>query len=741
MKRFRFLLCLLTFALTLPSRAAAPSLSDSATEKRITALMAKMTLEEKVGQLVQSNSGWGGEHRKELLDRAAQGGIGSFLNFTGAAQVRDVQQKALESRLKIPLIFGFDVIHGYRTIYPIPLAESCSFDPSLAERDAAMAAREAKASGLSWTFAPMMEIAHDARWGRIAEGAGEDVYVGCLFAAARVKGFQSVPGFAACAKHFVGYGAAEAGREYNYTEISERTLREVYLPPFHAAVDAGVDTLMSAFNDLSGIPTSGNHHTLTDILRNEWGFRGFVVSDWASVEQLVTHGFAADKAEAAKKGLTAGVDMEMEGGCYAENLVRLVKTGQIPINVVDEAARRILRVKFRLGLFEHPLPDPDAEAAAILTKENIELAREAGRKSIVLLRNDKNLLPLPKTLKKVAVIGPLGDDAADLLGSWSGKGDAKDVVDLLAGLKSVAPTIAYSVAKGCDFDANSANAKAENKSIEEAVKAAKSADVVILAVGENKWQSGEAAARSSIGLPGRQEELAEKVIATGKPVVVVLMNGRPLAIPFLAEHAPALVEAWQLGVQAGPAIADVLFGDAAPTGRLTVSFPRAVGQEPLYYSRRNTGRPPMDKDQGDQKWTSKYIDVHWTPQFPFGYGLTYTTFKYANLHATPIVKMDGTVEVTVDVTNTGTRDGDELVQLYIHDVAASVTRPVRELKDYKRVSLKVGETQTVSFSLPTSKLSFLGEDLKPRVEPGQFKVWAAPNAAEGVEGSFSLSAK
>ena len=741
MKRFRFFLFFLVFAFYLPSHGAAPSLSDAATEKKITALMAKMTLDEKIGQLVQSNSGWSGDHRKELLDRAKKGGIGSFLNFTGSAQVRDVQQVALESRLKIPLIFGLDVIHGYRTITPIPLAESCSFDPSLAERDAAMAAREAKAAGLSWTFAPMMDIARDARWGRIAEGAGEDVYVGCLFASARVKGFQSVPGFGACAKHFVGYGAAEAGREYNYTEISERTLREVYLPPFHAAVDAGVFTIMSAFNDLSGIPTSGNHHTLTDILRNEWGFRGFVVSDWGSVEQLVTHGYAVDKSEAAKKGLTAGVDMEMEGGCYAENLSRLVTSGQVPIAVVDEAVRRVLRVKYQLGLFEHPLPELDQEASTILTQENLALAREAGRKSIVLLRNPQNILPLSKNLKKVAVIGPLGANQIDLLGSWSCKGDEKDVVNLLAGLKAAAPGITYTVAKGCDFDSNSANAKVEDKAIEEAVKTAKSADVVVLAVGENKGQSGEAASRSSIGLPGRQEELAEKIIATGKPVVVVLMNGRPLAIPFLAEHAPALVEAWQLGVQAGPAIADVLFGDYAPTGRLTVSFPRAVGQEPLYYSRRNTGRPPVEKDLGEQKWTSKYIDVHWTPQFPFGYGLTYTTFKYGNLHVTPIVKLGGTVEVTVDVTNNGTRDGEELVQLYIHQIAASVTRPVRELKDFQRVSIKAGETQTVTFQLPTSKLSFLGEDLKPRVEPGQFKVWAAPNSAEGIEGTFSVASK
>jgi beta-glucosidase len=371
----------------------------------------------------------------------------------------------------------------------------------------------------------------------------------------------------------------------------------------------------------------------------------------------------------------------------------------------------------------------------------LALAREAGRKSIVLLRNQQNILPLSKNLKKVAVIGPLGDNTADLLGSWFCKGEAKDVVSLLSGLKSAAPGITYTFAQGCDFNGNSTNTKTEDKSIEEAVKTAKSADVVILAVGENKGQSGEAASRSSIGLPGRQEELAEKIIATGKPVVVVLMNGRPLAIPFLAEHAPALVEAWQLGVQAGPAIADILFGDYAPTGRLTVSFPRAVGQEPLYYSRRNTGRPPVDKDLGEQKWTSKYIDVPWTPQFPFGYGLTYTTFKYANLHVTPTVKMGGTVEVTVEVTNTGTRDGEELVQLYIHQVAASMTRPVRELKDFQHVALKAGETKSVTFQLPTSKLSFLGEDLKPRVEPGSFKVWAAPNASEGIEGSFSLSAK
>jgi len=740
MKRLILSLLILGF-MSGTAQAVAPSLSDPATEKKITALMAKMTLEEKVGQLVQWNSGWGDAHRKELLERAKKGGVGAFLNFNGAASVTEVQRLALSSRLGIPLIFGFDAIHGYRTITPIPLAEACSFDPSLAERTAAMSAREAKAAGLHWTFAPMVDIARDARWGRVAEGAGEDVYLGCLFAAARVRGFQSVPGFAACAKHYVGYGAAESGREYNYTEISERTLREVYLPPFQAAVDAGVYTLMSAFNDLSGIPTSANRHTLTDILRGEWGFRGFVVSDWASGEQLIAHGFAADKSEAATKALTAGVDMEMEGGCYAENLASLVQSGKVPRSVVDEAVRRVLRVKYRLGLFDHPLPDPDAEAKVTLTAENLALAREAALKSIVLLRNEGGLLPLRKDLKKVALIGPLGDNTADLLGSWAGKGDPKDVVSRLAGLQTAAPGIRFVVAKGCDFDADPAKTKAEDRSIEEAVQVAKSCDAVILAVGENRWQSGEAAARSSIGLPGRQQELADKVLATGKPVVVVLMNGRPLAIPTLAEKAPALVEAWQLGVQAGPAIADILFGDAAPTGRLAVSFPRAVGQVPIYYARRNTGRPPLEGERGAQKWTSKYIDVHWTPRFPFGYGLTYTTFRYGSLTVTPKVAMGGKVVVTVEVTNTGSRDGEELVQLYVGDVTASVTRPTKELKDFRRVALKAGETRKVAFTLPTSRLSFLGEDLRPRVEPGRFNVWAAPNAAEGPEGSFTLTAR
>lgn len=739
MKFRRCLPLILFLAACSPSFAAAPALSDASTEKRIDALLRRMTLEEKVGQLVQSNSGWNDAHRKELLGAARAGKIGSFLNFTGAQTVRDVQQEALKSRLGIPLIFGFDVIHGYRTITPIPLAESCSFDPSLAEKDAALAAREAKAAGLSWTFAPMMDIARDARWGRIAEGAGEDVYLGSLFAAARVKGFQSVPGFAACAKHYVGYGAAESGREYNYTEISERTLREVYLPPFHAAVDAGVDTLMSSFNDLDGIPGSGNRHTLTGILRGEWGFRGFVVSDWASVEQLIAHGYAADKAEAAKKGLTAGVDMEMEGGCYAERLADLVRSGKVPRAVLDEAVRRVLRVKFRLGLFEHPLPEVVPEEKAFLTADARALAREAARKSIVLLKNEGGLLPLSKSLKKVALIGPLGDDAADLLGSWSGKGDPKDVRTLLEGLKAAAPGTSFRVVKGCDFASNTADPRADDRGIREAVKAAKDSDAVILAVGESRWMSGEAASRSSLGLPGRQQDLADRVLATGKPVVVVLMNGRPLAIPELAQAAPALVEAWQLGVEAGPAIADILYGDAAPTGRLSVSFPRAVGQEPLYYARRNTGRPPQDKEAGDQKWTSKYIDVHWTPLYPFGWGLTYTSFHYDHLSVTPTVKKGGTVVVSVEVANTGKRDGEELVQLYVRDVAASVTRPIRELKDFQRVSLKAGETKTVTFRLPTSKLSFLGEDLKPRVEAGVFQVWAAPNAAEGPEGTFTLA--
>ena len=726
-----------------PARAVARDavLTTPAIEKKIDVLMAKMTLKEKIGQLVQSNSGWGNEHRQELLDKAREGGIGSFLNFTGADSVNEVQKAALASRLKIPLIFGFDVIHGYRTIYPIPLAESCSFDPALAERTTAMAAREASAAGLNWTFAPMVDIAHDARWGRIAEAAGEDVYVGSLFAAARVKGFQSVPGFAACAKHFVGYGAAESGREYNYTEISEHTLRETYLPPFKAAVDAGVMTLMSAFNDMDGIPASGNRHTLSEILRGEWGFQGFVVSDWASVEQLIDHGYAADKAEAAQKGLWAGVDMEMEGWCYDGNLEQLVKSGKLRVGLIDQAVRRVLRVKYKLGLFDHPLADPEKEQGAFLTVDNEALARESARKSIVLLRNEKKTLPLAKNLKKVAVIGPLADDQKDLLGSWSGKGDAKDVISLLSGLRAASPKTQFVTAQGCEFLSNTVNAKAEDKDLEEAVKLAKGSDAVILAVGEAAWMSGEAAARTNLGLPGRQEELVEKIVATGKPVVVVLMNGRPLAIPWVAENAPALVEAWQLGLQAGPAIADVLFGDYAPTGRLTVTFPRVVGQEPIYYARHNTGRPPQEGNGGAQKWTSKYIDVHWTPQFPFGYGLTYTAFKYSNLVVPAQVKLGGTAPISVDVTNTGDRDGEELVQLYIQDIAASMDRPIRELKDFQRVVLKAGETKTVTFQLPTSKLAFLGEDLKMRTEPGEFKVWAAPNAQDGLEGAFALTAK
>ncbi|MGH9874306.1 MAG: beta-glucosidase BglX [Pyrinomonadaceae bacterium] len=735
--RPKLLLVVVVIALFVP---ASPSHSQRPknVERQIDALLAKMTLTEKLGQLQQLDGEGNGNFRPEHLEMASHGQLGSTLNVRGAQKTNQLQQIAIsKSRLKIPLIFGFDVIHGYRTVFPIPLGEAASWDPSAAERSASIAAAEARAAGVHWTFAPMVDIARDPRWGRIAEGSGEDPYLGSAMARARVRGFQGSDYSAhdkivACAKHWGAYGAAEAGRDYNTTDVSERTLREVYFPPFKAAVDAGVGTFMSAFNSLNGVPASANHFTLTEVLRGEWKFDGFVVSDYTSVEELIKHGVAGNGAEAASAALNAGVDMEMVSRLYNKHADELLSQRKLSQKTIDEAVRRILRIKFRLGLFDDPLTNESLEQSAIFNKANVAAAREIAARSLVLLKNDRDVLPLNKNVRSIALLGPLADNKPDMLGSWTGDGRPDDAVTLLQGLKTKVPQTKINYAKGCDIDSD------KTDGFDEAVRAAKESDVVIIAVGESAGMSGEAASRSSLDLPGRQLDLIKAVKATGKPIIVVLMNGRPLTISWIAENTPAILETWFAGTEAGNAIADVLFGDVNPGGKLPVTFPRAVGQVPLYYNHLNTGRPP----DPNNKYTSKYLDVDWKPLFPFGYGLSYTKFEITNLKlSAPRIAPGGKLTVSVDVRNEGTRAGDEVVQLYLRDVVASVSRPVKELRGFQRVTLQPGETKHLDFELTSEQLGFLNRDMHFVIEPGEFQVMVGSNSEEVISAKFEVGAR
>jgi beta-glucosidase len=713
---------------------------DDGVERRIDSLLRLMTVEEKLGQLNQVGPQW--EVRKEppetnyQAELVRRGKIGSFLYLTGAEVTKRIQRIAVEeSRLKIPLIFGLDVIHGFKTTFPIPLAMACTWNPELVEKAARVAAIEATAAGIHWTFAPMVDIARDPRWGRIAEGAGEDPFLGSVMAAAHVRGFQGADlrlsnTLLACAKHFAAYGGAEAGKDYNTVDLSERTIRDIYLPPFKAAVDAGVGTLMSAFNDIGGVPASGNRWLLTDVLRGEWKFNGFVVSDFAAVEQLIPHGIASSREHAGILGLTAGVDMCMVDTIYANELVTAVNTGKIPMSLVDESVRRVLRIKMALGLFDNPYRNCDSTLATQvhLKREHRELARQIARQSIVLLKNDQKLLPLKKDLKTLAVLGPLADEKREPRGPWS---DWEAVcVSVLDGInRAVSKRTNVLFAKGCEVEGDS------NYNLAQALKLARRADAVVLVVGERADMSGEAASRSNLDLPGKQKEFVKAIIGTGKPVVLVLMNGRPLTLSWEAEHATAIIEAWFLGTEAGNAIADVLFGDVNPSGKLTATFPRTVGQIPIYYNYKNTGRPIQEKD----KFTSKYLDVPNTPLFPFGYGLSYTTFAYSNLRLSSAAVSTGEdVTVSVDVANTGTRSGDEVVQLYLRDEVGSVTRPVKELKGFQRVSLNAGETKTVEFVLKPEHRSFWNVNMKCSEEPGWFTVLVGGNSETTYHTRFEV---
>ncbi|MDZ7289738.1 MAG: glycoside hydrolase family 3 C-terminal domain-containing protein [candidate division KSB1 bacterium] len=746
---------LLIGVLVLATHASAPSQNltqfdatsnplSTPVESKIDSLLALMTLEEKAGQLTQFSRDWWSnanrtgiikdEHRPLLK----QGRIGSFLNVYGSEVTKEIQRMAVEeSRLHIPLLFGFDVIHGFRTTFPIPLAEAASWDPAAVEQSARVAATEAAAAGVHWTFAPMVDIARDPRWGRIAEGSGEDPYLGSVMAAARVRGFQGHDfsgnnSILACAKHFAAYGGAEGGRDYNTVDMSERTLREIYLAPFKAAVDAGAATLMSSFNEISGIPSSANRWLLSDLLRHEWGFNGFVVSDWNSIGELHTHGLAATPPEAGMLALTAGVDMDMEGSVYVHHLPQLVREGKLSESTLNQAVRRVLRAKFQFGLFDDPYKycNPELERSVTLSATHLEAARAMAQKSIVLLKNEKNLLPLKKDLRQVAVIGPLADDQKDPLGPWAAVGRPSDVVTVLAGIKKlVSPQTKVLYAKGCEIEGGTTNGFAD------AIAIARKSEVAIVVVGEAAEMSGEAACRSSLDLPGHQEALVKAIHATGKPVVVVLMNGRPLSIPWIANNIPAILETWFLGVQTGNAIADVLFGDYNPGGKLPATFPRTVGQIPIYYNHKNTGRPGVD----GQPYNSRYLDVPVAPLYPFGYGLSYTKFEYSDLQlSAQSISPNDSLKISITVKNTGSRAGDEVVQLYIRDEYASVTRPVKELKGFRRITLIPGEGKKVEFTLAPEQLAFYDRDMQLVVEPGTFKVYVGTNSVEVQEAGFTV---
>jgi len=709
---------------------------DSEIESKVDSLLSKMTLQEKIGQLVRKTS-----LNKNTAELIRDGKIGEMGFYSPS--VRDsLQRIAVEqSRLHIPLVFAADVIHGAETTFPVPLAQSCSWNPELAEKAARIAAFEAASLGLNWTFAPMVDIARDPRWGRIVEGAGEDPYLGSIMAAAYVKGYQgnnlSNEGtIAATAKHYVAYGAAQAGRDYNTVDISERTLREIYLPPFHAAVNAGVASIMSAFNDLNGVPASANYFTLTKILRDEWHFKGVVISDYNSIGELVNQGIAKNKEDAAREGITAGVDVDLAGDTvigdvYSPYLGKLVKNKIISENLIDRSAKRVLRLKFKLGMFDHPYLDKAFFKKNMPSKKyKDEVAQQLARESIVLLKNKNHLLPLKKDIHSIALIGPLADDQEDLLGPWAGSGKAEDVVSVITGIKNkVSSGTKINYVKGCGIlDSSEAG-------FNDALYAVKKSDVAILVVGESRDMSGEAASRTKLDLPGVQEELVEKIESLGKPVIVILMNGRPLTIDWISNNIPAVLETWFLGDQAGNAIADVLFGDYNPSGKLTTTFPRSVGQIPLYYNHMNTGRPP----EKDNKYTSKYIDSPVSPLYPFGYGLSYTDFKFSDLTVSKEkINKNDSVNISVNVKNTGTYSGTEIAQFYLRDLVASVTRPVKELKGFKRIFLKAGETKTIRFTITPGMLQFYNIDMKKTIEPGTFDVMVGGNSEDLISTSFEV---
>jgi beta-glucosidase len=718
-------------------------------DQRVDSVLRLMTLEEKVGQLNQYSGEWAhtgpitADGRKQ--DQVRNGQLGSMLNVTGYDHTRQIQEMAMQTRLKIPLLFGQDVIHGYRTIFPIPLAEAASWDLAAMERSARIAAIEAAASGIHWTFAPMVDIARDPRWGRVMEGAGEDTYLGSLVAAARVKGFQgkglgNTDALMACAKHFAAYGAAVGGRDYNAVDMSERQLWEFYLPPFKAANDAGVATFMNSFNDLNGVPATGNKYLQRDILKGKWKFKGFVVSDWGSIGEMIAHGFVKDNKEAAMSAITAGSDMDMESRSYIRNLSNLVKEKKINTQLLDDAVRRILRKKFEMGLMDDPYRfcSKERQEKEWNNPEHLQFAREIAAKSIVLLKNDrvgsKPLLPLNKEPKSIALIGPLVKAVRENLGFWSYQwpDDTSRIVTLYQGIQNkMGKDAAFLYSKGCEINDTSRSGFAA------AIETAKLADIVIMSVGESGAMSGEAKSRSNIHLPGVQEELIKAIYATGKPMIVLISAGRPLVFNWTAEHVPAILYTWWLGTEAGNAIADVLFGDYNPSGKLTMTFPRSEGQVPIYYNYFNTGRPA--RNDSDLNYVSAYTDLRNSPQYPFGFGLSYSTFSYSDIRLdASTINRNQTLTASITLTNTGIYDGKETVQLYIRDIVASLVRPVKELKGFQQVFLKAGESKSVTFKITTNDLRFYTSNGDFIVEPGDFKLFIGSNSKDVKEANFKL---
>jgi len=718
--------------------------SPNTIDDKVNELISKMTLEEKVGQLNQ----YTGDRlatgpvtaNSTKYEDIKTGRVGSMLNVRGAKDTRDVQALAMQSRLKIPLLFGLDVVHGYRVTFPIPLAEAASWDVPAIEGAARIAAEEASAAGIHWTFAPMIDISRDPRWGRVMEGAGEDPYLGSIISGARVRGFQgkglgSLDAIMACAKHFAAYGAALAGRDYNSVDMSERMLYEVYLPPFKAALDAGVATFMNAFNDLNGVPATGSSYLQRDILKESWKFPGFIVSDWGSIKEMVPHGYAKDNREAARLAILAGSDMDMESHSYLPHLTELVRKGEVDVRLIDDAVRRILTKKFEMGLFDDPyrFSNEAREKKVLNSAKNKEAARRMAEKSIVLLKNEGEILPLSKGTKKIAVIGPLGKSKEDMKGFWSVKWDNDDLVSLYEGLQQkVGPGSKIDYAKGCAISDTSRAGFAE------AIETAKRSDIVIMAVGETFDMSGEGNSRANIGLPGVQEELIKAIQATGKPVVVLVMAGRPLIFNWTSDHVPAIMYTWWLGSEAGHAMANVLFGDYNPAGKLPMTFPRSEGQIPLFYSYKNTGRPPLNEE--DRKYRSIYLDLPNTPRYAFGYGLSYTQFALTNLELNKTsMHSSDSILVNCTVKNTGKYTGEEVVQLYLQDMFASVTRPLKELKAFRKVMLQPGESKKLQFVIDKDKLAFYDQQMKWTAEPGEFNLMLGTSSDKiSLEKKFQL---
>lgn len=706
-------------------------------------LMQQMTLAEMIGQTVQYTSGWdvtGPKINTDYEQWIKDGMVGSLLNAHGAAYTRKMQKIAVEeTRLGIPLLLGYDVIHGYKTIFPINLGSAASWDLPMIEKSARIAAEEASSAGLHWTFSPMIDIARDPRWGRIMEGSGEDVYLGSKIAEAYVKGYQgddirATNTIMACAKHFVGYGAAQAGRDYHTVDMSERELRTTYLPPFKATVDAGIWTFMTSFNELNGVPASGSKYLYRKILRDEWGFKGFVVSDYTAINEMVPHGYAKDGKDAARLAMNAGVDMDMMGSVFRLHLEELIKEDKVKQATIEDACRRILEAKYQLGLFEDPYRycDVQREKNTIYRPDFLETARELAAHAMVLLKNEGNVLPLNKT-QKVALIGPLAADESHIIGAWAASGDRRGkAVSVMEALETHLGKGNFSYAKGTDINSD------KTEGFTEAIKAAQASDVVVMVMGEAQNMSGEAASRTEIDIPGNQRELIKAVLDTGKPLVLVLMNGRPLALQWEHDHVPAILEAWFPGTMGGEAIIDVLYGTHNPSGKLPVTFPRKLGQIPIYYNMKNTGRPKDDK--AEPKYRSKYIDAPNTPLYAFGHGLSYTTFTYSDPKlSNKNLQMDGSLEVSVIVKNSGDYDGHEIIQLYVQDKFADVTRPVKELKGFQKIFLKKGTSKQVVFKLGADDLRFYNQAMEFVSEPGEFMIYIGGSSDQVKEVSFGLT--